>query len=336
MYYNFDIHELIAFTRTLKILYVEDNEDAQKAMLALLGNFFDDIVVATDGLAGLQEFTNSSFHLVISDIRMPNMSGLEMIEKMKSIDPNISIIVATAHKETELLLESITIGVDGYLLKPINYKQLQKTIRKTCEKIYYKKKNEAYELNLEQLIQERTKELEYAKEKLTDIANKDPLTELYNRRYFNEISDMLINISNTHKRAFCILMIDIDRFKMINDTYGHIIGDHVLKELSTILLNLTRQNDVVVRYGGEEFIILLPNTKIDGASSIAQKIHSTIENLELLIDNNILKFTVSIGVTQCDWSGNNNIDTLIHRADESLYEAKRSGRNRVVVYHFQN
>ncbi len=336
MYYKFDINELIEFTKTLKVLYVEDNEDAQKSMLTLLGNFFEDIVVARDGLEGLEKFNSEPFHLVISDIRMPNMNGLEMIEKMKNIDPNVFVVVATAYKDTEFLLESIAIGVDGYLLKPINHKQLQKTIRKTCEKIYYKKKNEEYETNLEQLILERTKELEQAKEKLTDIANKDPLTNLYNRRYFNEISDMLINLSNRERKAFSVLMIDIDRFKVINDTYGHIIGDHVLKELSNILLKLTRQSDVVVRYGGEEFVVLLPNTKIDGATLIAKKIHSTIENLEIHIDNNILKFTVSIGVTQCDWSGENSIDSLMHRADESLYEAKRSGRNRVVVYHFND
>jgi len=336
MYYNFNINELVNFTQTLKILYVEDNEDARKAMLALLGNFFKEIEVAFDGLEGLEKFSKNSFHLVISDIRMPNMNGLEMIEKMKAIDDNISVIIVTAHKDSELLLESIQLGVDGYLIKPINYNQLQNTIRKTCEKIYYKKKNEEYELNLEHLIQERTKELECAKERLTDIANKDPLTNLYNRRYFNEVSDMLINISNREKKEFSVLMIDVDRFKVINDTYGHIIGDHVLKELSKILLELTRQSDVVVRYGGEEFVILLPNTKISGATLIAKKIHETIESLEVLINDSILKFTVSIGVTQCDWSGNNNIDILMHRADESLYEAKRSGRNRVVVYHFSN
>jgi diguanylate cyclase (GGDEF)-like protein len=336
MYYNFDINELVEFTRTLKILYVEDNEDARKAMLALLGNFFDDIIVAVDGADGLEKFSNDSFSLVISDIRMPNINGLEMIEKMKTTDPNISAIVATAHKDAELLLESIAIGVDGYLLKPINYKQLQNTIRKTCEKIYYKVKNEEYEHNLEYLVQERTKELEDTKEKLIDIANRDPLTNLYNRRYFNEISDTLLNISHREEKAFSVLMIDIDRFKVINDTYGHLVGDRILKELSKHLLNLTRQSDVVVRYGGEEFLILLPNTEIDGATLIAQKIHSIVEALEVPIDNYVLKFTISVGVTQCDWSSNDNIDSLIHRADESLYEAKRSGRNRVVVYHFED
>jgi len=331
---SLNIKELIKFTKTLNILYVEDNENARIAMLALLNNFFDGIVVAVDGKEGLQKFTEDSFDLVISDIRMPNMNGLEMFEKIKAIDENTALIVATAHKETELLLESITLGVDGYLLKPINYKQLQNTLIKACEKIYYKHRNKEHELNLENLVKERTLELESAKEKLTDISNKDPLTTLYNRRYFNEVSNMLINISHREKKVFSVMMMDIDHFKLINDTYGHLVGDDVLKEISRILLELTRQSDIVVRYGGEEFIVLLPNTKIKGADLIAKKIHSSIENFEMIINNSILKFTISIGVTECDWKAENTIDSIIYSADKLLYEAKNSGRNRIVSSHF--
>ncbi len=129
-------------------------------------------------------------------------------------------------------------------------------------------------------------------------------------------------------------MMDIDHFKVINDTHGHLVGDDVLKEISKILLELTRQSDIVVRYGGEEFIVLLPNTKIKGALSIANKIHTTIGDFKIPINNNILKFTISIGVAECDWKAENTIDSIIYSADKLLYEAKNSGRNRVVSSHF--
>jgi diguanylate cyclase (GGDEF)-like protein len=335
MYHNFEIHELVDFTKKLKILYVEDNEEAREAILDLIKNFFNDITVAVDGQDGLSKFKDGVFDLVISDIRMPKMDGIEMIVEIRELQPDIPIIVATAHKETELLIDCIKIGVDGYLLKPINFTQLKKTIIQTCEKLYYKMKSFEHEKSLEELIRERTKELEATKAKLTEMVNIDTLTNLYNRRYFNEISKNIFNIAKREKRKFSALMVDIDRFKIVNDTYGHLVGDEVLIVISNILLKSIRASDIAVRFGGEEFVILLPNTNIDGASRIAQKIKHTIETKEININdknNHILKLTVSIGVSECDCLYDKDIDNIIHRSDEALYEAKRTGRNRIVIY----
>ncbi len=338
MYYKLDLKELISFTKTLKILYVEDSKEARDALVSLLDNFFGDIIIAVDGLDGLEKFKSyDDIDLIISDIRMPKMDGIAMIKKIKSIQNNIPVVIATAHKETNLLFECIECGVDGYLLKPINYKQLKQTVRQICEKIYYIKKTKDYELSLEKLVKKRTQELENTQQKLVDMVNKDHMTNLYNRRYFHEIAHTLMKIAHREEQELSVLMIDIDRFKMVNDIYGHMIGDKVIKQLAYILLKLTRESDVVVRFGGEEFIIILPNTKLDGASLIATKIRTEVEREEIVIEEkNILKFTVSIGVSQCDCKLDKDIDSLVHRSDEALYEAKRGGRNKVVVYEKKN
>ena len=337
MFDKFDIDKLVNFTKTLKVLFVEDNEEARVAILALLSNFFDDIAVAKDGKEGISLFKADSFDIIISDIRMPNTNGLEMIEQIRQINNSVPVIISTAHKETDLLLESIKLGVNGYLLKPINFKQLKQVIQQICEQIYYKRKAKQYEENLEKLVKERTQELEIAKSKLAEMANKDPLTNLYNRRYFNDVADTLLSMAHRQQQEFSIFMLDIDRFKLINDTYGHNAGDVVLKKLSNLLTTSIRQSDVAIRFGGEEFVVLLPNTNIDGAVLIAKKLKEAIENIEIKIPNiDIIKFTVSIGISQCDCSKNAEvIDDLVHKADEALYEAKRAGRNKIVIYSTQ-
>ena len=191
------------------------------------------------------------------------------------------------------------------------------------------KKNKEYEEHLEELVKQKSQEL-------LELVNKDPLTNLYNRRYFNEISSLLFNLSKREKSSLSTLMIDIDHFKAINDTYGHLTGDKVLKNIADNLLSIIRETDVAIRFGGEEFVILLPNTALEGAKSIAQKICDTIaqEEVEALTDDAcmIIKYTVSIGITICDCENDINIDNLIQRSDAALYKAKNSGRNRVVIY----
>jgi len=174
-------------------------------------------------------------------------------------------------------------------------------------------------------------ELEEAKQQLKEQANKDYLTGLYNRRYFNEIAQDLIHISKREKKDFSVIMIDIDKFKNVNDTYGHSIGDEVIKTLAQLLKETTRQSDIVSRFGGEEFALLLPFTSKDNGYKIAKKIRKTVENNTIeLEDGQILKFTISLGVDFIKPS-DTNISQALNRADSALYIAKESGRNKVVI-----
>jgi diguanylate cyclase (GGDEF)-like protein len=334
MYSDLDMKKLIKFTKTLKVLYVEDNVDASNALESLL-KIFDNIVLAYNGVDGLEKFRTSSFDLVITDIRMPKMSGTEMIRNMREINNAIPVIVSTAHQEQELLMECIELGVNGYLLKPINHKKLTNAIHCVCGKLYYLYQNRRYEESLEELVKERTQELEASQKQLNLLVNRDPLTNLYNRRYFNDISQTLFNLASRDRDGLSLLMIDMDRFKVVNDSYGHLVGDMVLKELADVLLKTTRSSDVIIRFGGEEFLILLPHTHLNGAKKIAQKIRENVKNLEINIEDNIdkiVKFTVSIGVTECYCGDDKEVDTIVHRADEAMYEAKNNGRDKIIIY----
>ncbi len=335
MFNQFSLKELVSFTKNLTILYVEDNEEARESVLSLLKNFFDNIIVASDGEEALEKFEEQHIDCVISDIKMPKIDGIEMSKKIRKKDCTIPIIIATAYRDIDLLTECIKVGVSGYLLKPINFSQLERVIKQSCEKLYYIKKTQEYENSLEKLVTIKTKELELRTLQLEDMATRDPMTNLYNRRYFHEVSETLLHISKREKKPFSILMIDIDRFKNINDTFGHLVGDKVIENLAETMTSLTRASDVVVRFGGEEFVILLPNTDEKGAYELSVKLKEFVHNTELTYDKHsdkTLQYTISVGVVCSTHDESITINELINSADIALYEAKEQGRDRVIVY----
>lgn len=174
--------------------------------------------------------------------------------------------------------------------------------------------------------------LKEANDKLRELAFRDDLTGLYNHRFFQEILEKEIHRSSRYQHPLSLLLLDIDYFKTINDTYGHPTGDRVLKEISLKMIELVRQNDIVARYGGEEFAIILPETGQVGGKVLAQRLRRGIEQLRIPHDNQDIALTVSIGL-----AGIESTDSMVSRAeliarsDQALYEAKRNGRNRVQV-----
>ena len=181
-------------------------------------------------------------------------------------------------------------------------------------------------------LQKTINKLKVQEKELKLLASTDPLTKLYNRRYFTEASEHILDLAKRNGKDLSIIMLDIDEFKKINDTYGHKIGDDTLVSFAETLKEHTRKSDVICRFGGEEFIILLPETDVNGATRIAQKIREVIEELIVKIDEKIeLKFTVSIGLSQVNVEKEETIEAAINRADEALYSAKKSGRNIVKV-----
>jgi diguanylate cyclase (GGDEF)-like protein len=159
------------------------------------------------------------------------------------------------------------------------------------------------------------------------------MTKLYNRRYFTKISEHILDLSKREKQDLSIIMLDIDKFKNINDTLGHKVGDDVIIILANKLIEYQRKSDIICRYGGEEFVVLLPNTSIDSAKLIAQRIRKDVESLTIsIVPNKDLKFTISLGVSSVDVNNEQTIELALKRADDTLYEAKNSGRNRVCIY----
>ena len=167
-------------------------------------------------------------------------------------------------------------------------------------------------------------------DQLKELSEKDALTGAYNRRYFTQIFDREFSIAKRYKNKLSVLLIDIDNFKKINDTYGHAGGDAALKKLVLLCEELFRQSDMFARYGGEEFIVMLPNTPSLGAAIIAERIRAKIEEIAVPYEKETIKFTISIGITLVlDTDTNSN--AVLTRADSALYQAKKKGRNRIEI-----
>lgn len=186
--------------------------------------------------------------------------------------------------------------------------------------------------NLQQKIETKTHELEDSKEVLKQIVEKDSLTNLYNKTYLNFAVDLLIKISIRNNEPLCMIIIDIDEFKRINDTYGQDVGDELLVQLSNKLLSRFRKSDVISRVDGEEFVLVLPKTKLEYAFKISEKLREDIQNTNFKIGELDIKFTLSMGISIFDKYEDKSFETILQRAEKALYKAKRIGKNKVVVY----
>lgn len=309
--------------KDLNILYVEDDESIKNNTMITLNLVKANVIGADNGKMGLEKFIEQqdTIDIILTDLSMPIMNGLEMIEEIKKIRSDIPVIVTTAHQEITYLKKAIELGINFYILKPIEIYNIIETIIKAMEPVNLKKalivKNEELMLlnsSLEERIKERTKELEI-------LASTDPLTQINNRRKFFELA---AHRFKTEKEDLYAVMIDIDKFKNINDTYGHQTGDEILKLITETISDKLYEDDIFGRVGGEEFAIVC-NCK---DSTHLEKIENIREVIEDLTYNDI-KFTISIGLTKIN-DEDKNIDMLLGRADAALYEAKGSGRNKFI------
>ena len=285
----------------MNILIIDDTPSNIDILLEFLDEKFT-IFASTNGRDGLEILENEEIDLVLLDIMMPEMDGFQVAQKIREKNDRVPIIFITAKTGDTDIEKAYSVGGNDYITKPFREKEVLARI------------------TLHLKLREYEKELE-------KLAFYDSLTKLYNRRYFDEIIPKLLKIAKRNHKIISIIMLDIDFFKKVNDNYGHLTGDKILQFLSSKLLSLTRESDIVIRFGGEEFIILLPNTEIAGAKKLAEKIRKEIENSVVTTEN--IKFTISLGVTEIQMGEKTN--KFLKRVDDSLYEAKNSGRNKVCI-----
>lgn len=303
---NVDDKKRLDVLKELSILYVEDEKDIREPIIEFLKRRAKEIYSATNGVEGLDLYVKYSPDIVITDINMPKMNGLEMSARIKDINRNAQIIIMTAHSQEELLLKAIEIGINRYVLKPVEREKLMEAIFASVDIIVLEK------------------EVEEQKKKLEEMATKDMLTGIYNRQKFNEILSIEFYKNKRYGRISSIIMFDIDYFKTVNDNYGHLVGDEVLKWVCKQVKENIRVSDAFARWGGEEFVILASETNLEDGVKLAEKLRKIIEDGKFRPD---LKITCSFGVTQTD--GSEEINQVIKRCDDALYSAKRNGRNRV-------
>ncbi|MDY7030321.1 MAG: diguanylate cyclase [Thermodesulfobacteriota bacterium] len=300
----------------LQVLSIEDSELAFDIIEDFLTNQTNITVRQAKSLEeAWQEMTIRDYDLILLDHRLPDGNGLDFLKGLHKKRLTIPVVVLTGHGDEFIASQFIQSGAYEYLSKEkISEEALHTSIR-----------NALYKSHL-------SKEITNFQEKLADMAKKDGLTGLHNRRYMNDIFKQEFSRARRYQTDLACMLIDLDFFKKVNDSLGHAFGDLVLKEFSRNLKNLTRDSDQCFRYGGEEFLVLLPNTDLQGAREVAEKVRTFFEHNTYDDGAHSRTVTISIGIASMIYHHPENPETLIGYADKALYRAKAEGRNCVRVY----
>jgi len=300
--------------QTMPVLVAEDNPVFQSMLRNMLTKWGYAAHVTPNGLEAWEAMQAADApRLAVLDWMMPYMDGVEVCRRIRTAarEPYVYVLLLTARTESQDLVEGMEAGADDYLTKPFNAQELRVRLR-AGRRI----------LDLQQQLME-------AREALRVQATHDALTGLLNRGRVLEILAAEIARSERELRPLAVLMVDLDRFKQINDTRGHMAGDAVLREAARRMQAATRQYDAPGRYGGEEFLIVLPGTCGANALQLAERLRLAIACEPVAAGGAAIGVTASFGVTATERAAGGNPETLIRLADEALYRAKERGRNRV-------
>lgn len=303
------------------VILVADDEPINRALLKRrLEKSGYKVFLAETGKEAVELSLHILPDLIILDVMMPVMDGLEAcrIIKQNPLTDDIPVIFLSARDETEIKVNSLILGANDYIIKPFKAEEL---LARVDVALRLKRERD----RLRQTASEAITVAEQAQEK----ALTDALTGLLNRYGLQRAISREMARARRYLRPLSCLMIDIDFFKKINDVYGHPVGDTAIQQVGTVLTQSVRSSDMVFRYGGEEFIVLLPETDIDGACALGEKIRAIVESRMFGNGERVFPITLSIGAAALK-NGESGND-MIARADEALYHAKERGRNRVEV-----
>jgi two-component system cell cycle response regulator len=311
-----------------RILVVDDHPDNVEIIDARLSSRGYRIETAGNGEEALAKVLENPPHLILCDVMMPVMDGYEVSRRIKNHAelPYIPIILVTARDSTADKVEGLEAGADDYLTKPINFPELEARVRSMLR--IKRLQDELDQKNRE--LESTNQELEVANRKLRKLSITDGLTELFNHRHVHELLHEEFERSRRTHEPIAVAMLDLDRFKAVNDTYGHPTGDVILYETARIIRETAREIDMVGRYGGEEFIAILPNTDKAEAARFAERVRRAVEEHVFRDEPHEVRMTASSGVASFPGLDIDTPETLLKRADEALYVAKESGRNRVI------
>ncbi len=289
------------------VLVIDDSMVFRKQMQSMLENMFFRVIAVAHGEEALGILnTNPNISLVLTDYHMPVMNGLELTTEIRKTytKTDLAIIVISSDKDEDTTALFLKNGANDYIKKPFSKEEFSCRINNSIEAL--------------ENIQE-----------ITNHTNRDFLTGLYNRRYFFANASKYFEDAMSNSEPFAIAMIDIDHFKKINDTYGHDTGDKAIVDLADILRSSVSSDDIVARFNGEEFCVLLKNVSTQKALKILEKIKENVgRHVTLSEKNEEIKFSVSMGVAT---THDEDLNASVNEADMMLYNAKQNGRNQIVV-----
>jgi two-component system, cell cycle response regulator len=329
-----------------RILVVEDDPMVASLFRELLPTRGYLHEVVGDAEAALACLPTQSFDLCITDKNLPGMSGIDLLRRIKERDPDVDVIMMTAYADMQSVLAALEAGVYDYLCKPFeSIDDVMAKIARALDKrrillenrrliAYLTQANtqiDAMNRDLERQVAERTRQLSEANARLEQLSLTDDVTGLYNQRFLFQRLDEEYRRARRYREDLAILMIDVDHFKEVNDNHDHLFGSRALAHLGDVLRDGTRKIDYVVRYGGDEFVVLLPHTKLADAVVVGERLRAAVEVSDTGEESQPCRLTISMGVAALKESQAQDARGLLQAADRALYLAKTSGRNRIAV-----
>jgi two-component system chemotaxis response regulator CheY len=304
----------------MRTLVADDDPIATAILTHALASCGVDVTVVHDGVAAWQLLNGvQPPSIAIVDWMMPGLDGIDLCNRVRST-PRLSgtyIILLTGRDSRADLVAALDAGADDYMVKPVDVEELRARMGVALRVA-----------TLQQNLTDTVKKLQNARDHLAHLASTDGLTGVYSRREWFHRGATEFARGRRYERTFSLLMLDLDWFKQINDTFGHDVGDRVLQQVGTMLLHQCRQSDIVGRLGGEEFAVLLPETSADAARTLASRLTEACRSLVMTdASSNELRCSCSIGVAELR-PEDQELEAVMKRADGALYEAKRAGRNR--------
>ena len=312
-----------------EILIVDDTPNNLRLLSSILTEQGYKVRLAPNGSLALASIRKKAPDLILLDVLMPDINGYEVCQQLKAEDQyrDIPVLFISALQEVVDKTQAFEVGGLDFITKPFNENEVIARVKAHVD----------LKISRDELLK-TTEELEasnlkliQAQEELIKLASTDSLTGLYNRRRSMETLQDQQTRFTRNKQAFSFVIADIDDFKSINDNYGHLCGDFILKEISRIFTELLRNQDTAGRWGGEEFNILLPETDKQGAEIVVEKLRAHISTQKFVYDDNTINVSMTFGISEYS-SADLSIDELIRRADVALYEGKENGKDCVVVY----
>jgi diguanylate cyclase (GGDEF)-like protein len=313
----------------IQVLVADDDEALRSVVAEVLRTDGYSVEVASDGDDAWNRFLQNYPELVFTDIRMPGRTGLELLAEVKRVSPLTHVVIMTSHASIETALGALKNGAYDYLIKPFDDLELIScAARRALTNLRLMRERDF----LVAQLKERNEELERLNSLFRELAVKDGLTGLYNHRYAQQLLHEEVERHTLHGRPLSVLFVDLDHFKLYNDRHGHQKGDELLKVLAACLRSKTRSSDAVTRWGGEEFVVIAPETDTSAAAVLAKKMQQAVSELDVPGRGSQPKGFVSISIGVATLGAHaNGASGLITQADRALYKAKDTGRNTVCV-----
>jgi two-component system, cell cycle response regulator len=320
----------------LRLLIVEDDADQRQLIGETLEEHFGARTVrAVDSGAEALKLDLSAFDLILTDFNLPDITGMELLERIRA-KCGTPVIMVTGENVGQIAAEAIRKGAMDYVVKFGDYLfTIPLVVEKnlTVAKLY--KENEKLRVELERALEEKRRknaQLEESLKMVEELAATDALTGLYNRRHFNRVIDQLFAESDRMDSDLSCVMIDLDGYKQLNDSFGHAAGDQVLSAAGKVISANMRRMDVAARYGGDEIVLLLPHASAEEARNVTQRIRDEFGQRSAILLRRNEPVTISAGIASRKGDYPNGSEQLLAMADKALYRAKANGRNRIVIH----